>query len=278
MILLSVIIPSYNQGQYLEETLLSVISQKTDEVEILVLDAGSTDNSVEIIQRHADALAYWHSRKDNGQSDAINQGIRLAKGKFVTWLNSDDVYLQGAVATILHNIKTYGDTTAWFLGNVVWMEKGGHIIKVGKCERENRFWNRRYIFSNGGPSAFMNREVLLKIGLLREDFHYSMDTELWCRFLSHGYYFLRIKPYVWGLRLHENAKMSGHNFADSPLAQKEHPSWKQRHKEGDEINRLYPVNSFLYTFWRGCKLLTCNFYTRFSDRKWLGKHYADIII
>lgn len=276
MIKLSIIIPSYNQGQYLEDALTSILSQKTNEIEIIVMDGGSTDQSVEIIKKYEKHITFWQSQKDNGQSDAINQGFRKASGEYVTWLNSDDVLLSGALNAILSEIGKYPEYN-WFLGNVLWLDKEGKIIKVGKVEKECWFWNKRYLFSNGGPTAIMKREYLLEIGALREDFHYMMDTELWYRYIKLGNPFRRIRTYCWGLRLHEQAKMSGHNFADSPLADKKHPSWEKKQSEKEYIDINFPKTKRAKTCWRICKLLMPTFYTRYTCKSLLGKNYLEII-
>lgn len=270
--MLSIVIPSYNQGAFLEEALLSAVSQKTSEVEVLVMDGGSTDGSCEVIRKYEKELSYWQSAQDKGQSDAINQGFRKARGAYVTWLNSDDVLLAGAVASILGAVKRYPECH-WFLGNVLWMNKSGEIIRAGKVEKECWFWNKRYLFSNGGPSAVMRRQTLLDIGALREDFHYMMDTELWCRFLSQGYPFRRIGHYLWGLRLHEQAKMSGHNFANSSFADKSHPSWQQKRLEVERIAALYPKGKLESRLWRFSKILSSTAFSRVFDKRLIGKNY-----
>ena len=271
---ISIIVPSFNQGQFLEETFLSIINQHYDNVEVIVMDGGSTDNSVEIIKKYEKYITYWQSQKDNGQSDAINQGFRKATGEIVTWLNSDDVLLPNTLAMVDEYATKYPDTK-WFLGNVVWMNKEGDIINVGKMETSS-FWSRRYLFSNGGPTAFMRREYLLEIGALREDFHYMMDTELWYRYISLGQMFVRLPQYCWGLRLHEAAKMSGHNFKDSKLADQNHPSWIQKRKEQDFINTHYPKGKIARKVFRYARLFMPVFYTRFVDRGLLGKNYKEL--
>ena len=259
----------------MEETLLSIINQHYNNVEIIIMDGGSTDNSVDIIKKYSSYISYWQSKKDNGQSAAINEGIRRSSGEFVTWLNSDDVLL----VNTLHTVNRYINKNPhvdWFLGNVLWLNKDGHIIKTGKVEPENMFWNSRNLFSNGGPTAFMRKSTLLEIGLLREDFDYMMDTELWHRFIFEGHYFVRINKYCWGLRLHENAKMSGHNFSNSPLANKNHPSWVKKKRENAFLREKYPINKWNYIIWRLCKLFTLPVMLRFWDRKYLNKMYFDI--
>lgn len=275
MLKISIVVPSFNQGNYLEETFRSIIGQGYPCVEIIVMDGGSTDNSVDVIKKYEKYITYWQSQKDNGQSDAINSGFRKATGDYVTWLNSDDVLLPGALLNIAKTIEKHPDVN-WFLGNVLWMNKIGNIIRVGKVEKECWFWNKRFLFSNGGPTAIMKRDYLLEIGALREDFHYMMDTELWYRYVSLGNKFVRINSYCWGLRLHEQAKMSGHNFSDSPLANKNHPSWIQKHKENDFLKVNYPINQWLEKIWRVSKIFTRAFYSRYFDKKLLGTNYKSL--
>lgn len=270
---LSIVIPSYNQGEFIDETLQSIIDQERDDIEIIVMDGGSSDNSLDIIKRHERHISFWQSMKDNGQSDAINKGIMKSTGEFVTWLNSDDVLLPNTLKYIIECIEN-NTSVNWFLGNVLWMNKNGQIIKVGKVERENHFWNKHHLFSNGGPSAIMRKDTLVKLGLLREDFKYMMDTELWHRLIANNEYFIRIPEYIWGLRLHENAKMSGHNFKNSPLADKKHPSWIQKRKENEFLRKTYPINKVYKNIWRLTKIFTQTSYTKFLDRKYIGSHFT----
>lgn len=272
MVKISIIIPSFNQGQFIEDTIVSVINQHYENLEILVMDGGSTDNTVDILKKYDHVITYWQSKKDRGQSDAINQGARLATGEIITWLNSDDVLLPGVLAEVNRLASAHPDVQ-WFLGNVLWMNKEGRIIRVGRVERESSFWNKRQLFSNGGPSAFMRRECYLKIGALNEDFHYMMDTEFWHRYLSLGYGFIRINKYCWGLRLHENAKMSGHNFKNSKLADKSHPSWIQKEKESSYIASHYPKSKSLMRLWSFFRLFGVVTISRLTDRGLLGKSY-----
>ncbi|MFM7854270.1 MAG: glycosyltransferase family 2 protein, partial [Flammeovirgaceae bacterium] len=116
--LVTIVTPSFNQGKYLERTIQSVLLQDYPNIEYIVIDGGSTDNSVEIIQKYQDKISYWVSERDKGQSDAINKGWRLAKGTYCSYLNSDDALEQGAVSKVVNSFLAnpdvgvvYGDYT-----------------------------------------------------------------------------------------------------------------------------------------------------------------------
>lgn len=269
---ISIIIPSYNQGQFLERTLQSVIQQNYSSTEIIVLDGGSTDDSVDIIKRYEKYISYWRSSKDNGQSAAINEGLRMATGDFVTWLNSDDILLPNTLDT-LNECSIKHPDIRWFLGNVIWMNKDEYIIQAYKTESYCSFLAKRCLFSNGGPSTFMRRDIIRDYGYLREDFDFSMDTEYWYRLSSQGEKFMRIQIFCWGLRLHEAAKMSGHNFKNSSLANPEHPSWRKKTEEFTIINNLYlkGINPMIHLLYIINKLFDFSIFSRISNLYLKGK-------
>lgn len=235
---ISLIMPSFNQGRYIEKAILSVINQKYPNLELIVIDGGSTDNSVEVIKKYEQYITYWVSEPDNGQSHAINKGFKMATGTFLTWLNTDDLLLPGTLNAVNNTIMKHSDCR-WIAGNVIWIDKDDTMLRLRKGERWNSFFARHGLFSLYGPTSFMHKNMLKDHGLLNEEFHYMMDTELWYRFVNKGECFIRINRYCWALRLHEEAKMSGHNFKQSTLASKEHPSWQQKKKEYRLFSRLY---------------------------------------
>ena len=101
---ISVITPSYNQGQYIEETILSVLNQNYPNLEYIIMDGGSTDNTVEVIMKYADKITFWVSEKDKGQADAINRGFKKATGDILCWLNSDDYYFSETLKYVAENL------------------------------------------------------------------------------------------------------------------------------------------------------------------------------
>ena len=122
--LLSIVIANYNYGRFLEEAIQSVLSQSCDDYELIIVDGGSTDNSVEIIKKYEDKIAWWVSEKDNGQSDAFNKGFAQAKGKFGCWLNADDILMPNAIRAVVEYIKKH-PKAEWVCSHyqIIWKKK-----------------------------------------------------------------------------------------------------------------------------------------------------------
>ncbi|MCC7349985.1 MAG: glycosyltransferase [Phycisphaerales bacterium] len=180
---LSVITPSFNQGEFLEQCIDSVLSQNYPNLEYLILDGGSTDQSPRIIERHRPRLAFAISEKDGGQSDAINKGISRATGDLVAWLNADDFYLPDALRTIAQAYRKYPGGSFYF-GDGLRVDRQGKPIAgffPGGHVRFNRpalLLGLNYILQ---PSTFMDRKLLQKSGLLDGSLHWGMDGDLWMR-------------------------------------------------------------------------------------------------
>ena len=208
--LLSIVIANYNYGRFLEEAIQSVLSQSCDDYELIIVDGGSTDNSVEIIKKYVDKIAWWVSEKDRGQSDAFNKGFAQAKGRFLTWLNADDVMLPGVIEKLKYAAAKY-PKCEWFVGGVLWLDPQ---MKIFKCGRGRHMSKVRAMYGSVnvcGPSSFFTKELYVRAGRIDERFHYTMDTDLWKRFaINEHVIFKSITNYAWGLRLHPDAKMSGH--------------------------------------------------------------------
>ncbi len=177
--LVSIITPSYNQAQFIEQTILSVLNQDYPAIEYLIIDGGSTDGSVDIIRRYSDRLAWWISEKDHGQADAINKGINHASGEIVAWLNSDDIYLPGAVsqaAAILSREPNLG----MVYGDALSIDQDGKPL--GKFSFGN--WELLDLMSFRiicQPSVFMRRSILEQVGNLASEFQFMLDHHLWIR-------------------------------------------------------------------------------------------------
>jgi glycosyltransferase involved in cell wall biosynthesis len=178
----SVITPSYNQGLFIEETILSVLKSNYSNLEYLIFDGGSKDNTVDIIKRYEQEVTYWVSQKDNGQSDAINKGFKLVTGDVVNWLNSDDYYEKGALQHIGDrfndkSISCYIGKSRIFSSSTAYVS-GGTDIYPGNLHKTIG-WARI-----DQPETFFRKYVIDEIGCLNESLHFVMDKDLWIRYLS----------------------------------------------------------------------------------------------
>ncbi|MBN1230634.1 MAG: glycosyltransferase [Anaerolineales bacterium] len=175
--LVSIITPSFNQANFLEETILSVLGQDYPHIEYLVIDGGSTDGSVEIIEKYADRLAYWVSEKDQGQADAINKGFSRGSGEIVAWINSDDKYLPGAVSAAVKALLE-NPSVGMIYGDVFSIGAEGKVFNT-TTHRQLTTEDLLSFEIISQPTVFMRRAVLEKTKGLNLDFHYLLDHQLW---------------------------------------------------------------------------------------------------
>jgi glycosyltransferase involved in cell wall biosynthesis len=201
---ISIIVPSYNQGPFLEKTLTSVISQKYPNLELFVIDGGSKDDSVEIIRKYESDITWWTSEKDKGQSDAINKGFQKATGEIINWINSDDLLSTGSLHKVAKHFSELPDKVGLIHGGVILLDK--------KSESEVRFnyltrciegYLSGMVFSQ--PSAFFKKKYLDMIGQLNGDLHYGMDYDLFMR-LSLVSEFYPVNDVLAKYRLHDQSK------------------------------------------------------------------------
>ncbi len=208
--LISIVVPSYNQAAFLEETLLSLISQDHPDKEILVLDGGSTDGSVEIIRRHAHHLAYWCSEPDGGQAQAIANGMKRARGDLIGWLNSDDVMLPGALSRVAAAAQHRGSACAVFLGGHRVIDEQGRAMELVPAFADSAWCQARLGPVVCQPGTLFGRQAYESVGGLDTSLHYGMDLDLWLRFATAGVPFCRVAGYLASFRRHSQQK--GHNL------------------------------------------------------------------
>lgn len=182
---ISIVTPSYNQGQFIEATIQSVLNQHYPNLEFFIMDGGSTDNTVEVIQRYADQIDYWVSEPDNGQTHAINKGLARATGDIIGYLNSDDQLLDGTLHFVADQLQ---NSDAWWLagaGNYTYADgsKLQHTPKVPPCYGPQiivRPW------AADQPSTFWRRKCFDLVGNFNETLNFTLDTDFMARLLLHG--------------------------------------------------------------------------------------------
>lgn len=238
---ISIVTPSYNQGRFLEETIQSVLNQNYPNLEYIIIDGGSSDNSVEIIKKYENNLAYWVSEKDRGQTHAINKGLKRATGHIIAYLNSDDVYLPRClekVANFFNNNSeidiVYGDC---------------HIInEVGESVKKKKEIHFDYLmgcFIGFGliiiqPSTFMRRGVVEKVGYFTEDFHFAMDSDYWFRCAQKGIRFRHMPHFLSGFRWHDDSKTKSSSNDISPKKEQEKQALINKAYNTLMISRIIP--------------------------------------
>lgn len=207
--LLSIVIANYNYGRFLEEAIQSVLSQSCDDYELIIVDGGSTDNSVEIIKKYEDKIAWWVSEKDKGQSDAFNKGFTHANGKYLTWLNADDLLIPNRLGKLIAYLKMHPDVE-WASGETVYVDINYKLVTTG-LRISN--WIANFFRAPAwaritAPSTIFTKDLLTRAGGIDESLHYVMDTELWMRFNKMGVKLHYVNFDFWVFRLHEESKTS----------------------------------------------------------------------
>lgn len=206
---ISVIVPSFNQGEFIEETLLSILNQNYPNLEILVLDAGSTDRTVEVIQKYESHLAYWHSKPDKGQADAINQGMALSSGEILCWLNSDDLYLPGTLLDVGQRFRGLVDRNYLIYGDTRFLYQSGKPKGASDVQCAAPFDPMMLTYYDyiAQPSAFWTRKLWKQVGNLELDYHYVLDWD-WLIRAAKIAEFEYVRQFYAVYRIHENHKTS----------------------------------------------------------------------
>lgn len=178
---ITVVTPSFNQARFIEATLRSVLKQKYPNLEYIVVDGGSTDGSVEIIQRYSDQLAYWVSEPDRGQTDALIKGFARATGDILCYLCSDDLLEPWTLCEVADFFQKHPLAHAVY-GDAVWIDVHGRPVRPKKEHPFNWFiWMYDHDFIPQ-PSTFWRRELYQRVGGLDPSFDLAMDADLFIRF------------------------------------------------------------------------------------------------
>lgn len=211
---LSVITPSYNQAGFIEETIKSVLVQNYPNLEYIIIDGGSTDGTVDIIERYTENLSYYISEKDQGQADAINKGFKVATGDIICWINSDDIFEPNAFQNVIKAFNNnnsnfiYGD--GWLFGQGIRLHNKYAKVKPGIVTEDIL----KYCDPLHQPSTFWTRNVLDEVGFLDEDLHYVLDWEFFIR-ISQKFPLTYIPFPFSGYRIHQDCKTESGNLKRS---------------------------------------------------------------
>ena len=200
----SIVTPSFNQAPFLEQTLRSVLGQDYPNLEYIVIDGGSTDGSLEIIQKYADRLAYWQSQPDQGQTDAINQGFARASGEILAWLNSDDLLLPGAVSVAVRALHEHPEAAMVYGDALLINAEGKTIGKFPAAQTDYRKLRRGYVHIPQ-QASFFRADLWRQVAPLDVSFYFAMDYDLWVRLAALAP--LVYVPQLWAaFRLHGAGK------------------------------------------------------------------------
>jgi len=200
----TVVTPSFNQARYLEAAIRSVCLQDYPRLEYMIVDGGSTDDSVDIIKRYESKLAWWVSEKDKGQTDAINKGFARAKGDILAWLNSDDTYEPGVVSAAVKYLQEHLEVGMVY-GDANFINEEGRVIgKFASAQTDYRRLRQGYVHIPQ-QTMFFRAGLWKQVGPLDPSFYFAMDYDLWTRIAARSE--IKYVPQTWAnFRLHSSGK------------------------------------------------------------------------
>jgi glycosyltransferase involved in cell wall biosynthesis len=247
---ITIVTPSYEQGEFLEETIRSVLLQGYPNLEYFVIDGGSRDQSPDIVRNYERWLAGWVSEPDGGQANAVNKGWRQSSGDILGWLNSDDILLPGALRTIAEAFsdphvmvttgfrKFYDERSRFLQDGVEWRTTDDTLRYECTVAQETTYWRR---------------EILDRLGALDETYRYALDYEYWQRMLSAGYHFTVLPAYLGGFRLHDRSKGATMNDVRERELRRIHHHYQMVQSEDELRQRLNTIRG--KHWWRTQRIL-----------------------
>lgn len=222
----SIVVPSFNQARFLDEAIRSLLEQRDQIHELIVMDGGSDDGSKEIIEGYQSELTHWQSQPDDGQADAIIHGFQRASGDILAWVNSDDALLCGAVESMRQAFAS-NPNTGLIEGHTVIIDQDSNVIRCDQRAGPSHRWARFGYMRAHQPSTFFRRSLYERVGGLDPAMHCTMDTDLWYKMLPTANA-KRLNRYIGVHRIHTDAKG-------------ESEQWKRQYaKERKVLDERYP--------------------------------------
>lgn len=203
---ISIVTPSYNQAEFLERTILSILNQDYPNLEYIIIDGGSIDGSIEVIKKYEKYLAYWISEPDKGQEDAINKGFKKATGDMVAWQNSDDIYLRGVFFRVCEELKKHPAADVIF-GNMYLIDENDVILKDMRFIPFDLEHLVYHDWNLSSQAVFWKRELFDRVGYLK-DYGVSFDLDWFIRLGREAKHFRFIRKFLGGYRIHSKSKLS----------------------------------------------------------------------
>jgi glycosyltransferase involved in cell wall biosynthesis len=202
----SIITPSFNQGIFIEETILSVLNQTYKNIEYIIIDGGSTDNTMKIVDRYKDRIDIIVHERDKGQSDALNKGLKLATGELVGWINSDDILYPDCVEEIVNLAANNEDGVIFYSSKLDFIDNKGKMFR----QIERQIFSRSFLLNKNydvvQPGSFYKLSAVKEAGFMNDTVRYCIDLELWLKLLQNGkIYYCSQKPLA-AFRLWELSK------------------------------------------------------------------------
>lgn len=244
---ISIVMPAFNQAQFIERSILSVLNQGYPNIELIVIDGGSTDGTVEIIKRYQDFISYWVSEKDKGQSDALNKGFDIASGEIYGWLNSDDLYMPGAFASAVEVFNAYRDKGVIF-GDWLTVDSYDNLVELNYAFDFNLNHFKYEGFHLNAQSMFWRSQVHKEFSGFDVDLYNTMDYQMILEFgINIGQSkFLRLPKVLGAFRRYDGQKTG--DFTPGVL--REHLSMALRYGYDNKYDLLAPLRRLPYRFRR----------------------------
>lgn len=240
---ISVVIPSFQQADFLEKTILSILNQNYPNLELIIIDGGSNDSSLEIIKKYEKYITYWVSEKDRGQSDALNKGFKKATGEIVAYQNSDDIYLPGIFEKVADYFQKNPKIDLVY-GNRLDINKNDEIISESRFTRFSKTVFKYDGLPLGSQSAFWRRSLFDSIGYFDVGLRFSMDHDFFMKAAVKKARFGFIRVFLGAMRRHQGSKTE--NFLGKPPHQAELEIINKRYGRKNWLKFLLKIYSLVF--------------------------------